>query len=178
MNRKKLLGIFIAGLLMSTAASAEDAGFYLGLSLGEATQSNEVFADDDLSFKWLAGYSFNRFLAAEAGFVDGGTQKDTIDGIDVKLSSDGFFAAVLAKLPIGEVIAPYAKVGYVVYDATSTFTSSGATVTESEKDENPLYGAGLEFRMGDHFRLRAEYEVVDVPDVDFDIVSLVATYQF
>jgi opacity protein-like surface antigen len=178
MHHRKLLGAVIAALLISTAARAEDSGFYLGLSLGEATQSVDEFEGDDLSFKWLAGYSFNRFLAAEAGFVDGGTQKDALGALDVKLSSDGLFAAVLAKLPIGEVFSPYAKVGYVVYDATTSLTSGGVTVLESESDENPLFGAGLEFRIGDHFRLRAEYEVVDVPDVDFDIVSIVATYQF
>ena len=178
MNHRKLLGTVVAGMLMSTAAHAEDSGFYLGLSLGEATQSADGFEGGDLSFKWLAGYSFNRFLAAEAGFVDGGTQKDSIDGIDVKLSSNGTFIAALARLPIGEVFAPYAKVGYVVYDARTTLTSGGITVTESEGGEDLLYGAGLEFRMGDHFRLRAEYEVVDVRDVDFDIVSIVATYQF
>ena len=32
-------------------------------------------------------------------------------------SSDGVFAAVLAKLPLGKVVAPYAKLGYVFYDA-------------------------------------------------------------
>jgi opacity protein-like surface antigen len=178
MNRKNLLGAAISALLVSMAAHAEDSGFYLGLSLGEATQSVDEFEGSGLSYRWLAGYSFNRFLAAEAGFVDGGTQKDRLGDLGVKLSSNGTFVAALAKLPIGEVLAPFAKVGYVVYDARTTLTSGGVTVTESESDQDLMYGAGIEFRLGDHFRLRAEYEVVDVPDVDFDIVSLVATYQF
>jgi OOP family OmpA-OmpF porin len=178
MHTRKFFGAFAAGLLVCAGARADDSGFYLGASVGEATQSADGFDGSDTSFKWLAGYSFNKYLAAEAGFVDGGTQKDTIGALDVTASSDGFFAAVLAKLPLGTVVAPYAKLGYVVYDSTTTASAGGARFSEDFHDDDLLYGIGCEFRLGKNFRLRAEYEQVDVPDADFEIVSVVATFQF
>ena len=180
MTQRALLAL--AALLFAVNVKAEDQGAYVGISLGEASQdfTTEVgsFEGSDTSFKLLAGYQFNEHFAVEGGYADGGTQQDTVNGIDVKLASEGLFAAFLAKLPIGQVIAPYAKVGYVVYDSSTTLTAGNNTASESENDDNPIFGLGCEFRLGEHLRLRAEYEYVDVPDVDFDIVSVVATWQF
>jgi len=178
MNTRRLLGTLAAGLLVAVGARADDAGFYLGAGVGEARQHNDVFDGSDTSFRWLAGYSFSRYFAAEAGFIDAGTQKDTIGAFDVKTSSDGVFAAVLAKLPLGKIVAPYAKLGYVFYDATETVSNGGATSRESTDGDDLLFGGGIEFRIGESVRLRAEYENVDVPYADFEIYSAVFTYQF
>jgi OOP family OmpA-OmpF porin len=173
-----MLGAFAAGLLVSAGAHADDTGFYLGVGVGEATQSNSIFHGSDTSFRGLAGYSLNKYLAAEAGFVDAGTQQDNVGALDVRTSADGTFAAVLAKLPLGNVFAPYVKLGYVFYDSTETVSNGSIKISESSSDDDLLYGAGLEFRLGKNFRLRADYEKVDVPDVAFDIYSIVAAYQF
>jgi len=178
MHTRKSIGAFAAALLVSASAHADDAGFYLGAGLGEARQHNEEFDGSDTSFRWLAGYSFSRYFAAEAGFIDAGTQKDTIGAFDVKASSDGVFAAVLAKLPLGKVVAPYAKLGYVFYDGSETVSSGGPISRESTSGEELLFGGGLEFRIGGHVRLRAEYEKVDVPYADFEIYSAAFTFQF
>ena len=165
-------------LLSAGAARADDSGFYLGASVGEATQSGLGFDGRDTAFRWHVGYSINEYLAAEAGFVDGGKQKDTVGGVNFAVSSNGTFAAILARLPLGKVIAPYAKLGYVVYESTTTASNGSMVRSESRSDEDLSYGGGLEFRLGEHFRLRADYEKVDVPDVAFDIYSVVATWQF
>jgi hypothetical protein len=52
------------------------------------------------------------------------------------------------------------------------------TSRESTSDEKLLFGGGIEFRIGESVRLRAEYEKVDVPYADFEIYSAVFTYQF
>lgn len=178
MHRQTLLSAFAAGLLVAAGAHADDSGFYLGVGVGEATQNNRVFHGSDTSFKWLAGYSLNKYFAAEAGFVDAGTQQDNIGALDVRTSADGTFAAVLAKFPLGDVFAPYVKVGYVFYDSTETVSNGSIKISESVSDDDLLYGAGFEFRLGKNFRLRADYEKVDVPDVAFDIYSIVAAYHF
>jgi opacity protein-like surface antigen len=178
MHTRKFLGAFAAALLVSTGARADESGFYLGAGVGRATQSSFQFHGEDTSFRWLAGYSFNKYLAAEAGFVDGGTQKDHVGALYVKSSANGAFATVLARLPLGKVVAPYAKIGYVFYDATATATGNAIRFSERTSDDDLLYGAGLEFRLSEHFRLRADYEKIDVPDVAFDIYSIVATYRF
>jgi len=178
MFKRKILGACAAALLVSPASHAEDSGFYLGAAVGEATKSNSVFDDSDTSFKWLAGYSFNKYFAAEAGFVDAGTQKDAIGAFSVASASDGTFVAVLAKLPIGKIVAPYVRVGYASYETNETVESGGARSFESTRGDDAIYGGGLEFSLGEHLRLRAEYEKVDTSDLTFDNYSVVLTYRF
>jgi opacity protein-like surface antigen len=174
----KLIGLSAVALFVSTAAGAGDSSFYLGAGVGEARQHNFIFDGSDTSFKLLAGYSFSRYFAAEAGLIDAGTQKDTVGPFDVKSSSEGAFAALLAKLPLGNVAAPYAKLGYVLYDVKESVSTGGVTTQESRSGDDLLFGGGIEFRIGESFRLRAEYEKVDVSDIAFDITSIAFTYQF
>lgn len=178
MNTRRLLGTLATGLLIAAGARADDAGFYLGAGVGEARQHNDVFDAGDTSYKWLAGYSFSRYFAAEAGVIDPGTQKDTIGAFDVTSSSDGVFVALLAKMPLGKVVSPYAKLGYAFYKGRETISTGGISSSESADGDDLLYGGGIEFRIGDSVRLRAEYENVDVPFAEFEIYSAVFTYQF
>jgi hypothetical protein len=176
-NKIRALGA-LAALVVSFAAAADDTGFYLGAGVGEATQNDFAFHGSDTSFRLLGGYSFNRYFTAEAGYVDGGKQKDNVDGLRATASSKGTFAAVIGKLPLGKYVAPYAKFGYVAYDSRATLSNDTQTVVVSTSDEDILYGGGLEVRLGDRLRLRADYEKVRVPDVAYDIYTLVATWQF
>lgn len=168
----------VTGLVASGAASAEDPGFYIGASFGQASQESGEFEDSSEAFKLFGGWSFNEYLAVEGGYVDAGTQSDTIGQLGVDVSSDGFFVEGLAKLPVGKYFAPYAKVGYVFYDSTQKLTLGSMSESESESDSDFIYGGGFELKFSDNFRLRAEYEEVNLPDSAFDIISLAATRQF
>jgi outer membrane autotransporter protein len=179
MNHGKLMAACLVAALGATAtARADDSGFYVGASVGEASQSAEGFDGSDTTFGVFGGYSFNPYLAVEGGYLDGGEQTDTQGSLRISVKSDGFFVAGLARLPLGKYVAPYLKVGLVTYDSTATVSSGNVSISESESDSDLLYGLGLEFKLGDHFRLRAEYEQIDVSDADFDIVSLAAAYKF
>ncbi len=179
MNQDRMVsGCVLVALFASGAAHADDPGFYLGAGAGEARQKSGDFEDSDTSFKVFGGYSFNEYLAAEAGFIDGGRQVDHEGTLRLAVDSSGLFVAGLAKLPIGRYVAPYVKVGYVFYDSTATVSSGTQTLYESRSDEDLLYGIGCEFKLGENFRLRAEYERVDVSGADFEIFSLTVAYQF
>jgi OmpA-OmpF porin, OOP family len=179
MNHVRIVGAgLLAALLAAGEARADESGFYLGASAGEARQKSGDFEGTDNSFKVFGGYSFNEYLAAEAGYVDGGRQVDHAGPLRLAVDSSGLFVAGLAKLPIGRYVAPYVKVGYVFYDSTATVSSGAQTLYESRSDEDLLYGIGCEFKLGENFRLRVEYERVDVSDADFDIFSITAAFQF
>lgn len=179
MEFRKFAGaLAVSGLLACSAARAEDSGFYVGVGFGEASQDFSGFDASDTAFKLFAGYSFNKYFALEGGYVDAGTQSDTIDQLGVDISSDGFFVEGLAKWPIGNYFAPYAKFGYVFYDSTQKLTLGSMSASESESDSDFIYGGGIEFNLTGNFRLRAEYEEVNLPDSAFDIISLAATWQF
>ena len=159
-------------------ARAEDTGFYFGAGVGQASQEFTGFEADDTAFRLFGGWSFNQYFAVEGGYIDGGTQSDSLGLLDVDISSDGFFFEGLAKLPLGKYVAPYAKFGYVFHDSTTKVSSPGGSFSESESDSDFIYGGGLEFKLGENFRLRAEYEEVNLPDSAFDIYTLAATWHF
>ena len=168
----------VTGLMACGAARAEDSGFYVGASFGEASQDFPGFDDSDKAFKLFGGWSFNKYFAIEGGYVDAGTLSDTIGQLGVEISSDGFFVEGLAKWPIGRYFAPYAKFGYVFYDSTQKLTLGSLSASESESDSDFIYGGGVEIQFTEKFRMRAEYEEVNLPDSAFDIISLAATWQF
>jgi OOP family OmpA-OmpF porin len=175
-HKNYLFGLLL--VLAATTSQAEDSGFYLGFGVGEATQNNAVFHGEDQSIRFLAGYEFNKYFAAEAGYADGGTQTDNIGNLRVAASSNGVFVTLLAKYPLGAHFAPYAKFGGVSYESKTTVSNGAANAVQHGKGEEITFGGGLEYKAGDHFRLRADYEKIRVPDVAFDIYSLVATWKF
>lgn len=177
-HRKQFVAASLLAVSLSGLARADDTGVYVGAGLGEARQSATGFDGKSGSFTVFAGYSFNDYLAAEGGYVDGGKQIDHQNGLNLAVRSDGFVVAGLVKLPLGRFVAPYAKLGYAFYDSNTTISAGGQSLSTSESDEKPLYGLGCEFKVGDHARIRVEYEKVDVDDADFDIASLNFAWRF
>jgi OOP family OmpA-OmpF porin len=179
MHRNYLLGALAAGLIVSLNVHAnEDAGFYLGASIGEATDKVEEFEDSGTSFKILAGYAFNRYFATELAYVDAGKLEDRIGEIEATVESTGVLAAVLGKVPLGAYFAVFGKLGYAFYDEEVSLRLGDLQASETKSDEDLLYGVGVELNLGQRFKLRTEYEIVDVSDADFDIVSLGGTLRF
>ena len=174
-----LSGFMAAALGMAFTVQAEDrSGFYVGASIGEATNEVDEFKGSDTAFKLTGGYAFNKYFGIELAYVDSGTQTDTIEGIDLTTSSDGVIASAVLSLPIGEKFALFGKLGYAVYDVEATARLGNLSERDSGSDEDFAYGVGLEFAVGRGLHLRAEYEVVDVTDGDFDMVSAGVAYKF
>ncbi len=169
----------LATMFADVGHADDDTGFYLGGGFGQAREEFLVFNGDDPMYRLFGGYSFNRFIAAEAGYIDNGKVGDTYNGIHQSLEMQGFYATGLAKWPIGKSFAPFAKLGVIFHDDIRK-VSIGTQVlsTHSSSDADFIFGGGLEFKLGDNFRLRAEYEKVNMPDTAFDIVSFSAAYQF
>jgi hypothetical protein len=95
------------------------------------------------------------------------------------IETSGFYASGLAKLPIGDYIVPFAKIGGYIHDDDATLVNGAQVLaTDTYSDTDFIFGGGLEFKLGSNFRMRAEYEKVNLPDSAFDIVSLSATYKF
>jgi opacity protein-like surface antigen len=170
--------MFLLAMCAADAACADDTGAYAGASIGYAEQSAEGFDGNSASLRAFAGYSFSKYLAVEAAYVDVAKQEDDQNSLDIDVKSDGFLVAGLVKLPLTPYIASYAKVGYVFYDTKTTASSGPDSISQSDSDEDLLYGVGFQFDPHEHFSFRFEYEKVDVPDGDFDIVSASALWRF
>ena len=179
MQFRKIVGTCtLAAVMTSGAARAEETGFYLGAGVGESQQEAGVFSGHDTALKLFGGWSINKYFAIEGGYIDAGTRSDTIGNVDVDITSDGFLVEGLARWPLGNVIAPYAKFGYAFYDTTLRNSIGNQSFSASESDSDFIYGGGLEFKTSPNFRLRVEYEEMDLPDSHFELFTLAALWQF
>jgi OmpA-OmpF porin, OOP family len=171
--------LFIGGLGAALATHAdEQPGFYVGGSIGEATNELGDFKGSAAAFKLSGGYSFNEYFGAEVAYVDSGTQDDTLGPVELENESTGVIASAVLRLPLGEPCAVFGKIGYAFYDSEGTARLGNLIERERDSDEDLAYGIGIEFAMGGGLQLRAEYEAVDVSDGDFQIVSAGAVYKF
>lgn len=166
------------GLLLGSPAFAEDPGPYVGLGAGVSHEGFEGFRAEDIAIKAFGGYSFNRYFAAELEYVDAGTLEDDIEGTAIAITNSGFIASFLAKWPVTDVFSPYLKLGYAFYDTDITVTNGAARFSDSLSESDLMFGGGVEFKLGDQFRVRAEMEKVKVPDADFRVYTLNAAYHF
>jgi opacity protein-like surface antigen len=179
MRKVIFLTVSIIGLGAALHAHAEDrSGFYVGGSLGQATNESGEFKGSDFAFKLSGGYAFNRYLGLEVAYIDAGTQDDTIGLVDVETESSGVITSALFRLPFGETFALFGKVGYVFYDSETTARVDSVSEHDSNSDEDLTYGIGLDVAVSGGLKFRAEYEAVDVSDGDFRIVSAGVVYKF
>lgn len=156
----------------------ESAGAYIGASVGEATNEVDEFKGSDIAFKLTAGFAFNRYVGIELAYIDAGAQTDTVDGRRIENESTGVIASALARLPLGEQFAVFGKLGYAFYDSEATGRLGDVVARDTDSGEDLAYGIGVELAVLRGLRLRAEYEVVDVSDGDFDVVSAGVVYKF
>lgn len=171
----------VTSIFFSLASHADDkSGFYIGLGVGEATnKADEIdFDASDTAFKVVGGYSFNKYIAAEVGYIDAGSPDQQFGASNIKIEATGFTVAALGKLPIGNSFAFIGKLGYASYKSEATLSLGGGSISSDDDNEDLLYGIGAEVYLGNHFTLRAEYEAVDVPDGEFTIASLNGVVRF
>ena len=171
--------ILMVGLGCACNSQAQEpAGAYIGASVGEATNEVDEFKGSDTAFKLAAGYTFNRYFGIELAYIDAGTQTDTVDGRRIENESTGVIASAVLRLPLAEQFAFFGKLGYAFYESEATGRLGDLVARETDSGEDLAYGVGVEFAVLRGLRLRAEYEVVDVRDGDFDVVSAGIVYQF
>jgi OmpA-OmpF porin, OOP family len=184
MRKVLVLTVFCIGCLGATLEvhAEEQSGFYVGASVGEATNASGEFKGSDFAFELSGGYAFNQYLGFEVAYIDTGTQDDTIGLVAVETESSGVITSALFRLPFGETFAMFGKVGYVFYDSETTAHIDGvgnaASERESNSDEDLIHGIGLDVAVSGSLEFRAEYEAVDVSDGDFRIVSAGVVYKF
>ncbi len=171
--------IFIGGFTVAAGVQAEEqSGFYLGASVGEATNKSGAFEGNDIAFKVSGGYAFNRYFGMEVAYVDAGTQKDTVDLVRIENESSGVIASAVLNLPLSESFAVVGRIGYAFYSSDASSRLGNLSVRESDNDEDLAYGIGIQLAVWGGLALRAEYEAVDVSNGDFRIVSAGAVYKF
>lgn len=175
------IGILLLATLASAGAQAADDrnGGYVGIAAGQAkTEINSFIDDDDTAYKVFGGWSFNRIIAAEVGYFDGGDATATVGTQRRQVGADGFYAAAIGSLPIGEYLSLFARLGYAYYDAELSAQGPGISMSESDDDADLLYGLGATAHFTDAFDVRVEFEAIDVANAAFEMLTVSAIYRF
>lgn len=181
LHRLLAVVVLVTGTVLGTTMA--HAGLFVGASVGDATVKEEEtgvsFDASDTGSKIYAGFTFMKFFALEASYLDLGSPEDEINtGTDAKLDTTGWDVYAVGILPIGKHFELFAKVGVIVWDAEASY--EGVTNGKSTDDgSDPAYGAGLAFVFGKHFAVRAEYERFELGDIDrAEMYSAGAEFRF
>lgn len=180
-KRMALNGLAIVGLTFGAAVHAEVApGFYAGASIGEASIEVEDadFDSSDTSFKVFGGYSFNQYFAVELAWFDAGNPDERFGSAVVDVELSGLNASAVGRIPVSDAFTLFGKAGFASYDAeVSARVGNGTVFSEEGSDDDVSFGVGAEFSFG-QFGLRAEYEMVDASDAEFNLLSVGGVFRF
>lgn len=183
------LFLFVALILASALAQAQDSGFYLGGALGQSKFKEWCTAgagftfnsckDTDSAWKVLGGYRFNRYIAAEAMYVDWGevTATLTVGGtlFDVAATQSSYGLAAVGTLPLGERFELFGKAGFLMtQQETRRITPNPSTVNRDESELH--YGLGARVLFNQNWALRGEWEKTDKLKVE--MLSVGVEYRF
>jgi hypothetical protein len=220
------------GLIFANAASAETGGLYFGLTGGSTSYEMggskqdfdeaiglpiaeaflfsglDVFDyessldDTDMGFGLQVGYRFNRYVAAEVGYVDLGeglyeANMTVTDGVEVapvevsaRVKSAGPTAAVLGMLPLGERFDVHAKAGLLFADTRLrsrvrdvAFAENVVHAETRASEAERFFGVGGTWNINDSYSVRFEYQRYldlgddDAGEGDVDMVGLSVVFR-
>lgn len=170
-----------------------------GWYLGGGVALNNVFANEDIGlygssergssdtgFVINGGYRFNRYFAAELGYLDGGEPQfhtitlqpgDPIQLVDTDViqKTEAYEASLVGIMPFLEIWEIYVKGGVAVWDASSQQVLTplgGGPAIERQVDRDGtdfLVGLGFGVTLAKHVHLRFEYQAFRTHD---DLLAL------
>lgn len=174
-------------LLLSDIAIAQDE-FYVTGTLGYTNSDSRIHFDsrvhdDSYSYKFGAGYAVSRNFSVEAAYQivdthDAATSCPPefacialVTPLSTRADVTAWSLSVTGSIPLADRLDVFGRLGIARWDISfdgisSAFDTSG---------EDLLYGAGLRWSNGDHWKLFVEYEKMEF---GLDTVGTGVTYYF
>ena len=186
-------------MLIATPAWSQDAGFYLGASIGQSRAKD--FCDDsggfscddkDTAWKLFGGYQFNRHLAVEAGYTDLGEigVSGVLTGVSVRgtIEVTAFELVGVGSIPVMDRFSLYGKLGLYHAETEQKITGSLGPVTRtdnaSEKNTDLTFAFGARFDITRNLGVRAEWQRYldvgggEIGEDDVDVLSVGVLWRF
>ena len=152
-------------------------GLYLGGGAGlnslngeDYTAANNDVTDDQVSYKGIVGFRVNSNVSLEAGYVDFGTAQDGNNHVQ----AHGFTLGGVLEVPALQFVHPYAKAGFLFWDADSQFSA----IQQNDTGSDFTYGAGLRFILGDTVDVRTEYDRFEMDRNNVNTISVALQFNF
>jgi hypothetical protein len=181
----------ILGFVAVAAAApvaAQDRGLYVGGSVGLAQYKDTCDQlsgagatscdNDDAAFRFFAGYSFNRYAALEAAYVNLGNTAAAVGGALFDADTHGADLVGVLSVPVFDRVSLFAKLG--IYRLRTTVESAGGR--GGDTDSGFTYGLGLGYDLG-RLGIRFEWQRYDningiAADETADVFSVGALFRF
>jgi OOP family OmpA-OmpF porin len=185
------LSLIALAVMAATCAMAEEPGWYVGGSAGQArakiddariaaglvgagaTSTSIVDDNRHTGYKVFGGYQMSNNFSLEGGYFDLGTYgfkattvpPGTLDG-SIRLR--GVNLDLVGTMPITERFSLLGRVGANYAQARDSFSGTGAVVVRdpnpSKRQVNPKLGLGLQYAFTPSLSLRGEVERLRVND--------------
>ena len=184
------LFLFVALILASALAQAQDGGFYLGGALGQSkfkdwcsgASSTTFFVscnDTDTAWKLLGGYRFNRYVGVEGSYIDWGEVTATVSAsgtvVDVTARQHSYGLAAVGTLPIGEHFELFGKAGFLKTEQETRRINPNPS-TFDRKFSELHYGLGAKYAFTRNWALRGEWE--NTEKLKVEMLSIGVEYRF
>lgn len=144
----------------------------------------EIKADDyaleGRSHGWeiFGGFEFNRWLAIEFGYIDGGKATERNDIYALEVDSQALTASVVGSLPLNEYVSVFLRGGALHWKADHELRENGTAIVRWDADStDPFVGAGAAVVL-DGALIRLEYRVADLDDSDIEALLLNVAWRF
>lgn len=183
MSGKRILAALLSFAWIGGPALAdESSGLYVGAGLGDFSSEIDDPGDVDIDFdedsdakRFFAGWRFNRILAVQLDYMDFGDSTSAFQVLDIESEAKGFAPSVVATLPLGP-IELFGRAGWLFYDLE---VDANGTELIDESDNDFVYGGGIGVTVLERLALRAEYEVIEISEVDdAEAVWVTAAWRF
>jgi opacity protein-like surface antigen len=163
--------VLILGLMI--AAQSNAAGFLENQAIrGGASVGRLSLDDENISFKehstsWdvFVGYEFNRYLAVEAGRLNGGTPTQTIENggvFDNEVENSSWHASAIGSWPFNDIASVYVRGGISSWHSKLNLSLNNVVYSSaSDSGTAPVYGFGFGINI-DSGQVRVEYDLSQI----------------
>jgi OmpA-OmpF porin, OOP family len=186
-------------MLTATPAWSQDAGFYLGASIGQSKAKDTCddsagFSCDDKDTAWkiFAGYQFNRHFAVEAGYTDLGevtvSAASGTSSVRGTIELSAFELMAVGSFPVADRFSLYGKLGLYRAETEQRLQVTLGTLTVSdnktEKNADLTFGFGARFDITRNLGVRAEWQRYldvgggEIGEDDVDVLSVGILWRF
>lgn len=204
------LSLLVLALMASQLALAADNGWYAGLNYGESradVDDENIVArlisdgftsvildedEEDMGYKYFAGYQLNRNFAVEGGYFKldrFGYYAELVPTANMsgKAVMKGVNIDLVGSLPFGERFSVFGRAGAIYAESRDKFWGNGPVIIDpsraSKRDTSYKYGGGLQYDFSEKLALRLEAERYHIDDAigskgDIDLWSLGLVYRF
>ena len=163
---------FAGAMLLCASAFAQDAGYYMGASVGQSVTDVDpapfaalgatITSKDEKSsaFRIFGGYQFTRNLAVEIGYIDLGTYavSGTIGALPFTAFGDvtGFSISGVGTVPLTEKLSLLGSLGFLSSKVKASATVATAAGAARSSQSDYTAGIGLKYSLTKNVAARLE----------------------